>query len=268
MKQITNEELKQIQLDILDYVDNFCRENNIHYFLDWGTLLGCVRHHGYIPWDDDIDIGMLREDYNKFMNLFNEKSAKSNYRFYSAEINNKYPFPFGKVIDNSTIMYEPDRSGFELAVNIDVFVYDDAPYNPKLLSKYFKKRDFLYKLNILQYTPNVKLKSNIKNICRRVVTLFLNLLPKGYFAQRIVRIMHCENGKESNLVAGFSYIDPIFCEKNLLQKTIEGDFEGRRFKIPEQFDKFLKLEFGDYMTFPPIEKQVSHHMYEAFFLNE
>ena len=74
MKQITLEELKRIQLSILDRVAEFCEKNAINYWLDCGTLLGAVRHKGYIPWDDDIDIGMLRPDYDRFLKTFNEKN--------------------------------------------------------------------------------------------------------------------------------------------------------------------------------------------------
>ena len=114
-KKITKEEMKKIQINILDDVSKFCDENNIKYWIDCGTLLGAIRHKGYIPWDDDIDIGMLREDYDKFIKLYNSK--KSKYKLKCIELDKTYEYPFGKVIDTDTILYEPDEKGIKIAIN-------------------------------------------------------------------------------------------------------------------------------------------------------
>lgn len=106
LEEIKIEELKRIQLEILDNVANFCEKNKINYWLDCGTLLGAIRHKGYIPWDDDIDIGMLREDYERFMKLYNKENEQ--YKFYCIENNKKFDYPHGKVIDTNTILYELD----------------------------------------------------------------------------------------------------------------------------------------------------------------
>ena len=101
-KEINVEELKQIQLNILKFVDKFCKENNLKYYLAYGTLLGAVRHKGYIPWDDDIDIIMFREDYEKFVTTFKDV----NYKVFATEVNSKYPYPFAKVGDTRTYFEE------------------------------------------------------------------------------------------------------------------------------------------------------------------
>ena len=144
MREILLDELKKTQIEILDVVDTFCRENNINYWLDSGTLLGAIRHGGYIPWDDDIDIGMLRKDYDIFLKKFNEKNER--YKVYSIENNKNFPYPFGKVLDTHTILYEPNEQGVKLSVNIDVFIYDNAPNDDKIINKMYKKRDFYNKI--------------------------------------------------------------------------------------------------------------------------
>ena len=140
MREITTSELKELQLSILDSVDRFCRENGIHYWLDCGTLLGAIRHNGYIPWDDDIDIGMLRPDFNRFIREFHTEGNR--YTAHCVENDSNFCYPYAKVLDNNTVLYEPDQNGNKIAVNIDVFVYDNAPDDNEMLEKMFDKRDF------------------------------------------------------------------------------------------------------------------------------
>ena len=138
MKELTIEELKQYQLGILKVVAEYCEGNEIKYWLDCGTLLGAVRHKGYIPWDDDIDIGMLREDYDKFIYSFN--SSNERYKVYSIENNPDFYFPHAKVLDTDTVLYEPDENGLKLNINIDIFIYDNAPDDERLTKRMFKKK--------------------------------------------------------------------------------------------------------------------------------
>jgi lipopolysaccharide cholinephosphotransferase len=264
MKQLFVTDLKEIQLKILDYVHAFCQENNINYFLDWGTLLGCVRHKGYIPWDDDIDIGMLRKDYNKFMELFNVKSKNTDYQFISAELNDKVPFQFGKVIDNSTVLYEPDKNGVKIAVNIDIFIYDNASDNDRINKKLFRQRDFYLKLSTLRNTKNVKLKSSLKRYLRYFVCYCLKIYSDGFFVNRILKIMKMFDNIETERIAGFSTLDTVVCNKTIISKCINMEFEGRNYSVPVEYDTWLKIEFGDYMVLPPPEKRVPHHMFEAY----
>ena len=125
MQRIDSKELKKIQLEILDAATSFCEQNGIRYWLDCGTLLGAIRHKGYIPWDDDVDLGMLREDYDRFLTLFNRENSK--YKFVCIENSPDFYLAHGKVCDTETLLYEPDENGYKLHVNIDIFVYDNAP---------------------------------------------------------------------------------------------------------------------------------------------
>ena len=126
MERMSKEELRKTQIGILDYFTNICEENGINYFLTYGTLLGAIRHKGYIPWDDDIDVAMLREDYDKLIDVFNTNN-NSRYRFSCVENDPLCMYPFGKIIDENTILYERGEQGIEIGVYIDVFVYDNAP---------------------------------------------------------------------------------------------------------------------------------------------
>ena len=122
MRQISADELKEIQLNLLNNIDHFCKSNGIQYFLAYGTLIGAIRHDGFIPWDDDIDIAMPRPDYDRFIKKFNAYSKDYQVEDYS--ITDNYPTPFAKVIDTRTEMrmtlYNQRSSG----VYIDVFPID------------------------------------------------------------------------------------------------------------------------------------------------
>lgn len=123
MKKITIEEAKKIELDILSYIDDFCKKNNIEYFINYGTLIGAVRHKGFIPWDDDIDISMTRENYDKFIEYY--KNDKSKYKLLALETNKHYFNNFAKIVDSTTRIdntriYKSYPSG----IFIDIFPMD------------------------------------------------------------------------------------------------------------------------------------------------
>ncbi len=122
LRQISIEELKLLQLEIMDYVDLFCRKNSIQYTLSCGSLLGAVRHGGYIPWDDDIDIYLLRDQYDKFTSLWNSKKDEHPYELVNIESGNNMGYHYGKIHNPNTVTYvgKVKRTG----VFIDVFPVD------------------------------------------------------------------------------------------------------------------------------------------------
>ncbi len=262
MEKITTEELKKIQIEILNAVDEFCKKNEIKYFLNCGTLLGAVRHKGYIPWDDDIDLGMLRKDYDKFINGFNEFSDR--FKAYSIENNPKTLYPFIKVLDTKTVLYEPDEKGVKTCVNIDVFVYDDAPDSEKVLRKAYKKRDRLITLNNIRtklyFSPDSILKKTIK----KIIYPFLLVFPKNYFTKKIVKNAKKFNNSDANKVANFMGQTKICVDKQIFEEFTQVEFEGENYPSPKNYDLWLKTFYGDYMSLPPIEKRVGHHNFIAY----
>lgn len=262
MKKATLEEIKLIQLDILKNARDFCAENNINYFLDNGTLLGAVRHKGYIPWDDDIDIGMLRKDFDKFIKLFNEKMANTKYRCYCVSNNKSFYYPFAKICDISTCLYEPDEDGFKGYINIDLFPYDNASNNSKENERLFKKRDRLTALNYLRnfHTYN----SGRFIFLKRIIYCLILLFPKDYFSKKLVKCMQKFNKCNSNLVGNFSSFSKVVANKEIFNSYIDVEFENNTFKAPAGYDKWLKAFYGDYMQLPPIEKRVSHHSFVCY----
>ena len=123
MRRITDiQELRGVQLGILDDIHAFCVDNGIRYFLACGTLIGAVRHKGYIPWDDDIDLYMPRDDYERFINEF--KSVSGNCRVLDPKKEKHYYYTYAKVVDKRTLLVEPEADGYRIGVYVDVFPVD------------------------------------------------------------------------------------------------------------------------------------------------
>ena len=140
MRKMIVEEVKARQIQIYKTVASFCEQHNISYWIDSGSLIGTIRHKGYIPWDDDIDIGMLRPDFERMkreFNLFNDR-----YRFTCIDIDESSFTAYGKVLDTNTILYEPDENGYRSCINVDIFVYDNAPDNAIALKMMYGRRKF------------------------------------------------------------------------------------------------------------------------------
>ena len=225
LKQLELKELKELQLDILETIHQCCIRNEINYWLDCGTLLGAIRHNGYIPWDDDIDIGMLRSDYEKFRKVFNQENSR--YKFECVEDNKEYCFAFGKVLDTHTILYEPDRSGRKISVYVDVFVYDNAPDDDNELKKMYRVRNFLRGCN----TARTQRPDNEPGIARKIVFYVLHytlkIFPKSYFSQKMVANSQKYKNTDTNRVGNFTSRSEFACEKSIFNSFEEHEFEGR-----------------------------------------
>lgn len=264
MKEISLNELKELQMDILDYVDGFCRHHSIHYTISGGTLLGAVRHGGYIPWDDDIDIQMLRTEYNRFTELWNKEKDHGFLELVNIESGNSMGYPFGKIHDTRTVTLIDglERTG----VFIDVFPLDDVVNEDDFIERHRDILD-LYKKRALVF-DRMKLKEGHLNLKSRI-RLLLSHIPKEAYndiAEEINSLaQRFSTGKHDfvfELVAGLLCKSPIPSKVFSLYKDIV--FEDRTYMSVADTDTYLSHTFGDYMTLPPMEKRVSHHGYMSY----
>ena len=261
MKKIDEKELKKIQLDILDKVHDFCIKNHIDYWLDSGTLIGAIRHKGYIPWDDDIDIGMLRNDYDRFLIEFNR--AKERYKCYSIENKNDFYYPFAKILDTDTVLYEPDERGKKLCVNIDLFPYDIAPDDDKALKKMYRKRNLYQRLRAIS-SHNIHSGCRVRRWLISACSIFFKILPKGIFDKKIVNNAKKYKDSDNKRIGNFTSVEMIAVSLSVFNSFILVDFEGKKYKAPVGYDIWLRAFYGDYMILPPEEQRVSHHNFVAF----
>ena len=253
MREMTLEEIKKIDVEILDVIAKFCDERKINYWIDCGTLLGAIRHKGFIPWDDDVDIGMLRPDYDRFMNEFNGYDPR--YEFCCFENKSEWPLAFGKVLN---------RAG---AGQVDVFFYDNAPDDDKALRKMFRRRNFLHKLNSLRrkriFNP---VNGNIfRRMLGHAARFMLRLFPRYYFVKKLIKNSKRYVSEDTKRVGNFSAWDFAYCSKDVFDSFIDVEFEGKKYKAPAGYDKWLRAFYGDYMQLPPVEKRVQKHNFTAYY---
>ena len=262
MKTIKTEDLKGIQLDILNDIHQYCIANNIRYSIAYGTLLGAVRHKGYIPWDDDIDIMMPREDYERFIKTY----GNSIYRIADLSNNPEYGLPFAKVEDYRTIMDEYVEGKTVYGVYVDVFPVDNVPDN------IFKRKYFYWKVSCWGVLYNLKTvktqkgRNIIKNIMLVASHLVLHFVSKRYIAYKISEMattyVHNDTDYMGVVAVPDVYID--YVPSRFFDDYVELPFETLIVKAIKAYDKDLKAAYGDYMQLPPVEKRVSHHVFNAY----
>ena len=261
---ISIEEKKKIMLRMMDYIDKFCKENKIRYFLYGGTLIGAIRHKGYIPWDDDIDICMLREDFDRFISTFHDTEGR--YRVISSE-NMKYYIATPKVIDCNTVLYENVANGTEIGVFIDVFPLDSCFDDFTLAERYAniigKYRNVVTIKNLL-FTKD---RSAVKNFALLLAKIGVLFIPRRYAIKKIEELSKKYKYKETKYVGQFTtmtYGSREIYERVWFSNTIDVPFEDSFFSAPKDYNNVLKTEFGNYMKLPPKEKQITHHSNEAW----
>jgi len=264
----TIEELRSIMLAILDHIDEFCKKNNITYYICGGTLLGAIRHKGFIPWDDDIDIMMLREDYEKFINEYPSLDA-SCYRLYHYKYQKDYIYPFAKVGDTRT--HTELKGEYNVGVYVDIFPIDNIPDDVRLQRKIFKRRKSLGRISGAHL-----LRRGYFDGARKKKTVLGGLLHftliKSLFGslEESIRSVD-ENAKDANKYHPSTHKASLTCgydEKEIMpneiyKETIRVDFEGRKYSAPCGWDIYLRNIFGNYMQLPP-EDQRHIHGFNAY----
>lgn len=265
MKKIELEELKQIELQILIELDRICRENKITYYLDGGTLIGAVRHKGFIPWDDDIDVCMPRCDYEKFKIII-----RDNYKYKLLDEDEPdYYYSFGKLVDNRTVLIEHDSIYHprNLGVNIDIFPLDGMPEDSYELDKHYDDIQLQKKILILCGSKGVKFRKNIllwwKDFALWWPNRKLNMDELKYKFRCTVQKYDFNNS--SMIISGGSvYGRKDIIPKKFFRGTTELEFGGHSFYTMSGYDGYLTHYYNDYMQLPPIEKQKSHHHFTAY----
>ena len=266
MKELSLQELKEIEFEIMKMFDTFCKENKIQYFLAFGTLLGAVRYKRFIPWDDDVDVLVPREDYNRLLELFQDDDE---YHLYAFEKNPKFHYPFAKLCDMTTRKEQSvyKNKGVDLGVEIDIFpldTWDNELEIAKLEVTRIKKYQKWLKVTKLE-------KPLANNPFKRVVWFiifpFIKLIGGGYFTRKMIK--ECNKPNQKGKIYAGAKVWPIYGARGIIPasvfaETVDIEFEGEKFPAPKDYDTYLTCLYGDYLPEPPKEKQKTHHSFKAY----
>lgn len=255
MREIGIEEHKKILLDILDDVTAFCEEHGIRYFLAYGTLLGAVRHNGYIPWDDDVDIHIPRPDYERFMELYN--NAGRPYKVIAHETDRGYNVPFAKVHHTKTVVHEfLYKNPGTFGVYIDIFPLDGLkkPLQATLCGQCIR---FMY-VKSSCFSKGQTLARKLRLAITKTI-----LLPftRHFILSAMRKIATRYNFADCDKVCSFGSRTAVreILPRDIFDTYIMMPFEGRKYRVPKGYDRYLRAKYGDYMTLPPEEQRVSTH---------
>lgn len=262
-----------VQLEIAKEIKRVCEENDIRYFLADGSFLGAVRHGGFIPWDDDMDIGMLRCDYEKFCRIAPEK-LKPEYCLQTWYTEKNYGLPFGKVLKRNTVYLENKKSRRlqENGFYVDIFPYDYVPEDPEQQKQLAAQLLSIYRVKLMKcgYQPWMENDSII----------WKKRLGYLYYQLRSLFVSQSNLARDYDTLAVATANSQVVCEQSALQhpdyydctcveELTDYNFEGETFKGPKDYHKYLSALYGDYMQLPPEDQRENRHqIVEIDFGNE
>lgn len=265
------QDIQQESLQILDVISRLCDQLNLRYYLAYGTLIGAIRHQGFIPWDDDIDIMMPRQDYHALLTYLQEHPVEiaplevfSNYNCPD------YPYMITRISNSKYVLDVHNEKSFGLGLFIDIYPLDGMGNTEEEFTKLKNKASRYSSLCFLSTRLRCE-KGNTKSLLKRLIKYPAFLFAKLYGKQRCMNKLEtmaktcCYD--DSNyigcLVWGSDGVKGVF-PKEWFASTVDVPFEGRSYHAPAGFDQVLRRLYGNYMQLPPEKDRIAHHFYKAY----
>ena len=264
-KELTLNEIQQCSFVVLKKIKEICDSNNIKYWLAYGTLIGAIRHKGFIPWDDDIDIQMPRDDYERFVDYcMANKDALKPYELFHYKTNKEYIYPIARFSDSRYHALYHNAKDYGLGVFVDIYPVDECDANSKKLHR--KRLFYMTAINLSGYK---KIDFNFsKNIIKNLVKLIVFPILRCFNTHKL--IVKYDSLFKNNIFGEGNFSTYIwetriyYLTKDLFDETIDVMFNGELFPAPKEYDAALKRIYGNYMELPPEEDRIPHHLYSIF----
>ena len=254
----TLKHLQEVQIEIFKYFTKVCEENDITYFMYAGSLLGTIRHEGFIPWDDDIVVIMFREDFEKLNAVF-EKEIDDKYNFFNVLNEKTYHYTWGRLTLKDTLFKEwwADQVDYTPNIFLDIFILDNIPDNKY---KWFIQKWKSFALNQMTIYSLIKYRneSRLKEIIQQMAYYFLKILPVSSttIKRKCVESFSKYKDEKCERVCDFpsEFLMPVSNRSDWVPAK-KAKFEGLEVSIPNNYDKILTMDFNDYMQLPPEESR-------------
>lgn len=273
MKQhepMTMGEIQKVSLEILKQIDTICSQLNLKYCLAYGTLIGAIRHKGFIPWDDDIDILMPRPDYEKFKSyIISHLEELYPLKLFDSSIPN-YPYLLPRLSNNDYTIVVENEKPYGMGIFIDIYVLDGIGDSFEEAWNFIKRTSKYPRLIFLSTRKHYSFggtKGFFKRIIKVPAFYFAKIMGKEFFEKRLMKMIDTTS-YDKNKYVGCA----IWCErpkwaiikKEIVENPIDALFENYSFKIPRDYDSQLRQWYGDYMLLPPEKDRIYHHLYKAY----
>jgi lipopolysaccharide cholinephosphotransferase len=254
-------EIQNIELGALIEFDRVCRKHKINYCLTGGTLLGAIRHHGFIPWDDDVDIAVMRSDYDRLSRIC-KKEMDPKYFYQDHRTDKNWYRLYAKIRVNNTVFKElaHNNQSIHHGVFIDIFPIDVIPDEKQKATKQYLLYQLFCKGISAKYINN-ECRSGKKRLFAEMAKLIYLPFSLSFLFRKAEMIARKYNQSNNRMVINFSgaYGNKEVFPKEFFLNTMDYKFENHVFRIPKSYDVMLKQLYGNYMELPPRSKRISHH---------
>ena len=276
-KLLTLQEKQYIENNILIAFQEFCDRHNLKFMLNWGTLLGAVRHKGFIPWDDDIDVVMTLSDYKTLCGLkglFDDEMKKYHLKMQTPFDTTMGMYSWGCRIYDTRTSYVDTTGLFSAGICRDISFYKIAPTNKIACYLYGTKKRILFKLHCMKNNMENIPKKFYKRVIKKVIRPMFSCISEDYFYNKIIEQDMCENDTDSKyiweplaILANFPY-EKIVWKREWFDENTKLEFNGRYYDVPLKYHEILSTHYGDYMVLPPHSERIQQHDHGGAYIKD